>query len=407
MKKPTSNPYPGNILIAALGQILDDKALLTKLIDQPALPELLPYHLRVHQVPVVERLYIPSQEGLKIAQSIHLNIRQGYVDRDPANAATWAPIYGFEVKFAGARNRPRAIFVVGVSGVGKSAAVGRTLELIPHLVKHPSFPNMAAGHLQLVWLKVEIPPGGLAADLANALYLATAEALEQEVQLPGTRRAAQERLDAWLRWAMSHYLGALVLEEGQNLFRIQSLKARRSRSGPNELRVADEHAVKWIVNLCNAAPFPVIITSTPDGAALLASRLAAAERLTAGGYHPLEPSPSHADIHAANLVQEYFKYQWFEQRLELTEELAKLIHASCAGVHRIRAALWVAAHRCAFERNAKGLSIADFKQATDTYLAKVKPAVQALLSNDPTALSRYEDLYQRGDLDLAMLTRRN
>lgn len=404
--EPEANPYRSNLLIEPLGPILDEAALMMKLIDRPPLPDALPYHLRIHQVPIIRNLYIPSEEGLRVAQSIHLNIRQGYVDRDPTKAATWAPIYGFTSKFESARGHPRAVFVVGVSGVGKSASVARPLELVPRLVKHHSFPQMAAGLLQLVWLKVEIPPGGLAADLANALDLATADALEQEIRTPNSRVSAQARLDAWLRWVMKHYLGALILEEGQNLFRVQSLKARRSTSEARELRVADEHAVKWIVNLCNSAPFPVIITATPDGAALLASRLAAAERLTAGGYHSLEPSPAN-DFHAESLLDEYLKYQWFDQRLEKTEGLAELIHKSCAGVHRIRALLWIAAHRCAFERDAKCLALGDFERANTTYMAKLKPAVQALLSNDPTALSRYEDIVQRGDLDWAGLANRN
>jgi len=61
-------------------------------------------------------------------------------------------------------------------------------------------------------------------------------------------------------------------------------------------------------------------------------------------------------------------------------------------------ALWIAAHRVAFERPKNDvLRIEDFKKAADTYLAPIAPAVAALRSKDPRLMSRYEDLIQRDD----------
>ena len=58
-------------------------------------------------------------------------------------------------------------------------------------------------------------------------------------------------------------------------------------------------------------------------------------------------------------------------------------------------ALWIAAHRVAFERTEDDLRLEDFRVAADTYLAPVAPAVAALRSNDPKRMGRYEDLAPR------------
>ena len=63
-----------------------------------------------------------------------------------------------------------------------------------------------------------------------------------------------------------------------------------------------------------------------------------------------------------------------------------------AGVPRIIVALWIAAHRIAFEGKDDDLQSAIFKKAAATFLSPLAPAVAALRSNDPTRLSRYQDL---------------
>ena len=56
-------------------------------------------------------------------------------------------------------------------------------------------------------------------------------------------------------------------------------------------------------------------------------------------------------------------------------------------------ALWIAAQRVALDRaKTDELTLKDFEVAAKTYLAPLRPAVQALHSKDPDRLAKYEDL---------------
>ncbi len=53
------------------------------------------------------------------------------------------------------------------------------------------------------------------------------------------------------------------------------------------------------------------------------------------------------------------------------------------------------AHRCMWERMGDELELSDFYEAMRTHLNPLVPAVQALHSQDPRMLARYEDLLPR------------
>ena len=75
--------------------------------------------------------------------------------------------------------------------------------------------------------------------------------------------------------------------------------------------------------------------------------------------------------------------------------LAALIVDLTGGIQRLIIALWIAAHRVAFERKDDDLRIEDFTTAARTWLAPLAPAVAAIRSKDANAMSRYEDLVKR------------
>jgi len=71
---------------------------------------------------------------------------------------------------------------------------------------------------------------------------------------------------------------------------------------------------------------------------------------------------------------------------------------------RIVIMLWIAAHRVAFDAGRDELRESDFHLAADSYLSPLKPAVEALRSDEPLKLARYEDLLPRSDPFWAGLT---
>lgn len=398
--------YADNLLIEPCGPILSSTEMALHLNYWPNPPGAMkdiPMHIRQHQLMALRSLHIPTQAGLNLAQMMDLMLRQGYVARNPRNATTWGRIY-HQSSPPQVDIPPLAAYASGISGTGKSRAVERTLRLYQQTVVHQKFPHMVGPFTQLLWLKVDVPASGKAVDLAESLMIATDKALGTEffrARIESVRKRGPEMLREWLDKASAHFLGLLVLDEISNLFKIETLdkrKAAKKRHERPQLRVADDEAIKFILTLNNTSRIPILGIGTPDGMEAFATRLSTAERLITGGFHWFEHADSADTSFFKNqMFPKLCEYQWVDKRLEPGTELRQLCHRLSAGIPRIYIALWCFAHRCAFERLGDSLLFEDFERAMNSYMAPLQPAIDALHSNQPEKLFRYEDLLPRDD----------
>lgn len=401
------DPYAGNILVDPLGPIPSDEVSLEALMYLPSTPGSMlgiPKHVRLHQVMCVRDLHLPALAERQLLQTVDLMVRQGYRYRDPRVAATWAAISGETRRTNILLPSALAAAVEGLSGVGKTQACERSLRSFPHqVVHHASFPRVEGSLQQLVYLSAEVPPSGRAADLARALMEAWDQAtggkrfahwLAKEKFTDGMRA-----LEEWRQVARAHFLGVLHLDEIQNLFKLTSLKQRKDRkvgTDAPELSIVEDQLLRWLLQLTNSGQIPLLISGTPDGVGALTKRLSTLERLHTAGYHALEPfeNPT-ADAFLKTFLGELGKHQYVQHRLPVDENLARLIVDLTGGIQRLIIALWVAAHRVAFERSSDDLLLSDFTDAASTWLAPLAPAIEALQSKDANKMSRYEDLVRR------------
>ena len=395
--------YLDNPLIDACGPLLSDTQVMQKLLHLPALPDQvqgMPASLRDHHLMDAARLHLPTPEGLRLAQSVSLMIRQGYVHRRPSDPSTWRRLYepnsissvNEAVQLAGT--------LVGLSGVGKTRAVERALSLFPQVVTHSTFPGIVGDLRQLLWLKVDVPPSGKLPDLVQSLAIATNEALNEDrcsELLAGRRRSGTALAFEWLQKISCNFLGILVLDEVQNLFKIQTKAARQSatRLGAERpaLRIIDDEMLKLILTLSNRSKIPTLLCATPDGFQALSTRMSTARRLVTGGHHEMLHYASADDpFFSRTLLPKLWNYQWLDRQVPIGDELRKTFHELSGGVLGIGIALWIHAQRRAISRRALEMSVADLKHAAEHALAPLGPAVRALLSGDPRAQLRYEDL---------------
>lgn len=404
---PSMDPYAGNVLTEGLGHILSAKDALAALIYLPPRPDGLdgmPRHVRLHQLMDVRDLHVPSLVERQLQQTIGLMVRQGYKYRDPRLSTTWGAISGESQRRGNLLPQAVAASVEGLSGVGKTQACLRCLHAFPRqMIGHGSFPRMEGGLQQLVWLSVEVPPSGKAGDLARALMAAWQNAIGghrfdnwlAKEKIPDGMRA----LDEWRQVAVAHFLGILHLDEVQNLFKLGSLKQRTDRkgaAGAPALSIVEDQVLRWLLYLTNSGQIPLLVSGTPDGIGALTKRLSTLERLNTVGYHPFEPIrlTTGKDLESSFLGV-LAKYQYVRKPIAMDELLARLIIDLTGGIHRIIIALWVAAHRVAFERAQDDLRIEDFTKAASTWLAPLAPAIAALQTKDPARMSRFEDLVRR------------
>lgn len=401
------DPYVGNILVDPLGPIPSNEQALAALTYLPTVPGSMlgvPRHVRLHHVMCVRDMHLPALVDRQLLQTVDLMVRQGYRYRDPRVASTWASISGEARRRNILLPSAMASAVEGLSGVGKTQACERSLRsFAQQVVHHSSFPRLQGSLQQLVHLSAEVPPSGRSADLARALM----EGLDSAIG--GNRFAdwlAKEKiadgmraLEEWRQVAMAHFLGVLHLDEIQNLFQLSTLKQRKVRRGGGdapELSIVEDRLLRWVLQLTNSGQFPLLVSGTPDGIGALSKRLSTLQRFNTGGHHVIEPfSDPLAPAFLNTFLGQLGQYQYVHKRIPVDENLARLIVDLTGGIQRVIIALWVAAHRVAFERTSDDLRLSDFTDAAATWLSPLAPAIEALRTKDANKMARYEDLVRR------------
>ena len=257
---------------------------------------------------------------------------------------------------------------------------------------------------QVVWLSVDAPASGKSRDFAASL-MQKWDDITQEERFTSTLqrgpRNGPQMLNEWRQVASSQFLGLLHIDEIQNLFKNPPLAKRRlqkSKDGPRELSLVEDGCLKLFMNLLNTNHIPLLFSGTPDGISALTKRLATTQRMTTGGYHHFAhfPDANHAFYRKA-LLGQLMKYQFVAKPLTLTDQFAQLIIELSGGLLRVIIALWVAAHRIAFERNTDDLRLEDFKVAANTFLAPLLPAIRALRSGDAKLIASFDDMIQQDE----------
>lgn len=405
-KSYDSDPYAGNILVQGLGPLRSRTEVFKQLHEFPPIPRSMdgvPAHVALHHLMSVRDFHLPSIEECRMHETIELMVRQNYRYVDPSLPQAWSIINGEPSRRKRVRSPGFGAAAEGHSGTGKTEACHRCLSSYPkQVIHHTSFPHLAGGHHQVVWLSVDVPASGRSIDLAVALMHAWDKATNSERfagKLLKEGRDGMRMLDEWRQVASSHFLGILHLDEVQNFFKLSALKKRGKRSGLSdapELSIVEDQLLKWILTLINTWQVPLLVSGTPDGIGALTRRLSNTERIVTSGYHPFHHFESaSAPEFKDQFLKQLGAYQYVPKKLPIDLELAELIIELTGGIQRLIVALWISAQRVALERNSGDLRIADFKRAANTFLAPVAPAVAAFRSKDPARMSKYEDLLPR------------
>ena len=399
----------GSLLMEALGKPRSAGELARALSYLPPKIDVagLAHHERLHLVSAVRDLHLPSPAGVAVARQIDLMLREGYRHRSPNSAKGWQSIYALsspslaeQIKLAPAMiGSPLAAAVMGVSGVGKTSAIERALALYPQCVEHDSFPQMARGHKQLVWLKVEVPGSGKALDLGRALWLATDIALgtDYSAQKPvADAKSGTVLLNLWLRRVACHYLGIMSLDEIQNLFKIGTLAQRKSTKAATQrpqLRIVDDEALKFILTLINVAKIPIMVSGTHDAMEIFETRMSTSQRLTIEGLIRFEHARTPEDDYFRDiLMPALFQYQFLDHKVNCSPQWQAHMHRFTAGLPRLCVNLWIQSQRLALERNARCIDFRHVDHVMATTMSPGMKGIDALLSGDPRRYAQYEDL---------------
>lgn len=393
-----------NPLLEPLGEILDDRQLIEELIGDPT-P--IPHTTRGHELPYLlprflSELFIPDSEVIDLARAIDVNLRESYRLRDPDNPT---PLYrGSYSEYSVSKTietQPLALSAFGISGVGKSTSIDRILDIYPKVKVHETLPGFEGPCMQLVSLHVDVPSTGKLKDLARTLIHASAEVLAKPdaVDLLYSKSASGlDNFERWVAFAHANFLGCLVLDEAQNLFKLTSVARRKTSRSRNELRVADDESLKGFLKFVNTSGIPVVFAGTPDAKELLTNRFAMAQRAAAGGvYNFLRCEDPNDSWFSEQLMPKLLSCEIAgpdRSETELEALRAELI-ALTGGIPRIIKALWskVIAHAGVSDVVTPEL----LAEVFGLRFAELKPAIDAINSGDPVELQKYQDLVSQID----------
>lgn len=405
------DPYKGNILIEKLGEIKSRKDISKFLTYLPQMPPQnigqFPKHIRLHMLQDIRDIHLPSLNEARVSESIDLMLRQSYKYRDPKLASTWRNLYSSNItddtNFLIAP--PMALGVLGLPGVGKTQSIKRSLSAYRQIITHEKFPNIINNFNQVSYISVDVPSSGKAEDLAVNLMNAWDQAMFYYVEgyiprftesLNKTKYNGTRMLEEWRQVATHHFLGLLHLDEAQNFFSIPSLKKRNAKNSSNEplkLSIREDTCLKWVLSLTNTWQIPVVFSCTPDGMGALTNRFSNLQRFSSYGLHQLKRFESKEDPDFITFLTTLLKYQYVKSPLTEISQIDEVLIQLSGGIQRIIIALWVAAHRIAFERKDDDtLKVSDFINAAKIHLSAIAPAIKALNSGIPSEMNIYEDM---------------
>lgn len=209
--------------------------------------------------------------------------------------------------------------IAGDSGIGKSSAMERTLELTPRVINHSSYNGSAFPFRQVPWIKVDCPPDGSTRALCVKVLEAYDSALATEYTYLYDRKGvtANKLMSHIERIACFHGTGVAVIDELQNL-------ASAPPGGADQV-------LAFFSTLMHSFGLPVILIGTIDAVRLLASRFSQARRAT-GYSNPIWSRLSKDDPNWNILLRALWRYQYTAVESKLNADIDVTMYECTKGV---------------------------------------------------------------------------
>jgi hypothetical protein len=397
--------YLGNPLIEALPPLMDEEAILGLLTDMPSFSVIekeLPRQERFARLVGLVDFKVPLTRDIRLAFAIDTAMRANYVGRSPTTAEHVARLQDFYLaRKKGISKVPRrerrrtalSAALIGLSGVGKTEAVRRILELFPQGIRHKQ-PAL----IQLTYVFLQCPHDGTTVrGLAIEFFFQIDKLLGTNYANEYVRKGSNELTlaNAMASVAQRHCLGLLVIDEVQNM----SL-------APN----ADKkHLSKFIRLLVNDLGNALLLIGTNKAYDIVRNDFSDARRATGFGldywdrYLPsweLDKDPNLMSGAAkfqgvdewSPFISALWRYQWTQQPAVLDDEMSRVLFDLTQGIPDVLIKLFIAAQFHAMMDGSERLTTSLFQRVFDKEFLLLVPMLDAIRSGDRHQLSKFDDL---------------
>lgn len=396
--------YNRNPLIESLPAILSEDDFIESVANYPLFSESereLPSHVRVHCVMRLSQYFQPTSKHIDLEQKISLILRQGYLSRNPLLPEFKQKLREIRENFQTeigegindklrlidniARNKVNGFTMIGVSGVGKSTALNKILDLYPQVVVHSDYDNKPLALYQLTHLKLDCPHAGSLKGLCIDFFRNVDNLLPtnyyEKFGVSSSRKSEDLLLAQMAQIAYLYNLGILIIDEIQHL--------SEAKSG------GKEKMLNFFVKLQNTIGVPVILVGTNKAIKILQGDFRQGRRGTGVGslYWERFLNNSLDERETWNFfVEELFDYQWTKEKVDYNKEFSDVIYDESQGIIDIAIKLYMITQWRAINTGYEKITPELIQQVSLDSLHLVRPMLDALRSGNPERIARYSDI---------------
>lgn len=377
--------YAGNPLIEALPPIFSEEVAMQLISNfpRPVDPEelTLDRSTRVHCIDRLRTVVQPLLVHMDLESVFSLLVRRGYVGRNPTSPDTVRHLHslsGAQRYHDGFKSTAETFSLVGLSGIGKSTALEAILSLYPQTIRHERYEGKQFVHTQITWLKLDCPRDGSLAGFCQQFFYAVGRALGDEDYYKRYRAGnINDSLQQMEQVASTFFIGALLIDELQNL--------HLAKTG------GKDNMLNFFLHLVNNIGIPVVFIGTNSMISLFSDVMRNARRCCGVGVLEFKRFEKDDDEWRM-LVENLWSYQWYQQPVELTEDVFDALYEHTQGVTDFLVKLLVLSQRYAIQSGSECVTAETIALVSNTKMQILKPALSALRSRDPKRMRQFDDL---------------
>ena len=374
----------GNPLVAhlPLGPESDDDAFLA-LAKKPQFDPAERMLPRAHRRLLIKRLrrfFLPFlREHRRALEVVCASVIDGYLPRNPMTSAGQRMLNGCSYD----ATPPAIVLITGCSGMGKSTLATMIFSYMGGPVwRHMKFGRKPFPEAQLLFLRRNTPERCTVPRLCETFGAYTDAALGVNLysgifDKPMTR-GGTNHIKEMRKLIANHHIGALVLDELQNL---------------SLIGVGAESILAFLVNLRDEIGVPIVALGTPKALKLVGKSAPAARRFVEGGHIDLRRPTSADSPEWIELCTAVWEFQWVREPAEISPDICMALYEVSQGIVAIMLSAFAHAQLEAIENGSECVTAELIRKVFLTQMSPLHAAIRALQSGDPFLLDQFEGLY--------------
>ncbi len=389
--------YSNNPFIEALPSIFTDNEVAKRFMIYPHWDEEEKnknIEIRYHMIKRLKNFVQPLNIHFKIERRISIMIRRGYIARNPYSKEYLQRLRLInDIKIekgtdilksinqinSTLRSTADSFSIIGISGIGKTTAIERLLQMYPQVIMHHEYKGKAMTRTQVVWLKLDCPYDGSIKTLCKMFFKAIDNVLgiTNYFDKYGNNRNSTATMMIHMTYLASVYaIGVLVIDEIQHLINV--------KNSPDEM-------LNFFVTLVNTIGVPTILIGTPKACKVLSKDFRQARR--AEGEGGIVWDRMRNDDEWTFFIETMWKFQWIKKTTPLNEELKNAMYYESQGITAIAVSLFILVQERAIFSNSEKITLELIEKVARDDLKLIQDMIKALKNNDINKIAKYEDIY--------------